>query len=379
LRSLAYNVIFIAGVSSILFNGNALLRYDAYYILSDLLEIPNLGPRGLRYAGYLFQRYLFGVREAEPPESTPGERVWFILYTVASWAYRIFIYVAIVLFIATKFFFIGVLFAIWAAFSMMILPAAKGIKFLSASPRLSHKRGRAVLVTGILLVVIVGVILLVPIPLGTRCEGVLWIPDHSFVRAGADGFVAKLLAKPGSRVETGDPLMECSDPLLPAQIRVLESKLQELQATYDAQIIADRVKADITKEEMQHISAKLKDAKERADELITRSPANGVFIVPVPQDLPGRYAKRGEFTNRGSDARGCASGGCDLVRSNRQVRVRLLKILERFRNLLREVRQLRISCPGGLTQRGWGLRRSPRRLGIKAFQKVFYLTLNSRV
>jgi putative peptide zinc metalloprotease protein len=231
MSSLAYNVIFIAGVSSILFNGNALLRYDAYYILSDLLEIPNLGPRGLRYAGYLFQRYLFGVREVEPPESTPGERVWFVLYTVASWAYRIFIYVAIVLFIASQFFFIGVLFAIWAAFSMMVLPAAKGIKFLSSSPRLSRKRTRSVLATGVLLAVIAVVIFLVPFPLGTRAEGVLWIPDRSFVRAGTDGFVDELLAKPGSRVRTGDPLIQCSDPLLPAQIRVLESKLEELQAT----------------------------------------------------------------------------------------------------------------------------------------------------
>jgi len=383
LRSLAYNVIFIAGVSSILFNGNALLRYDAYYILSDLLEIPNLGPRGLRYAGYLFQRYLFGVREAEPPESTPGERVWFILYTVASWAYRIFIYVAIVLFIASKFFFIGVLFAIWAAFSMMILPAAKGIKFLSASPRLSRKRGRAVLVTGILLVVIVGVILLVPIPLGTRCEGVLWIPDHSFVRAGADGFVEKLLAKPGSRVEPGDPLMECSDPLLPAQIRVLESKLQELQATYDAQIIADRVKADITKEEMQHITGKLRDAKEREAELTIRSPARGVFIVPVPQDLPGRYAKRGELLGYVLDPSAVTArvvvyqADVDLVRcQTRGVQVRLPENIPETvsANVLREVPAATDQLPGrALTQEGGGgIAVDPRdRLGIKAFQKLF--------
>lgn len=383
MRSLAYNVIFIAGVSSILFNGNALLRYDAYYILSDLLEIPNLGPRGLRYVGYLFQRYLFGVREAEPPESTPGERVWFILYTVASWAYRIFIYVAIVLFIASKFFFIGVLFALWAAFSMMVLPAAKGIKFLASSPRISRKRGRAVLVTGALLAAIVVSIVFVPVPLGTRAEGVLWIPDRSFVRAQTDGFVEKLLAKPGSRVETGAPLIECSDPLLPAQIRVLESKLEELQAVYDAQIIADRVKAEITKEEMQHISGKLQDARERAEELIIRSPGSGVFIVPVPQDLPGRFAKRGELLAYVLDPAAVTGRvvvyqeDVDFVRSQtRQVQVRLPEnIPERVpANLLREVPAATDQLPGrALTQEGGGaIAIDPRdRLGIKAFQKVF--------
>jgi putative peptide zinc metalloprotease protein len=383
LRSLAYNVIFIAGVSSILFNGNALLRYDAYYILSDLLEIPNLGPRGLRYLGYLFQRYLFGVREAEPPESTPGEKVWFVLYTVASWAYRIFIYVAIVLFIASKFFFFGVLFALWAVISMMILPAAKGIKFLSSSPRLTRKRARSVVVTGLLLAAIAVVIFLVPFPLGTRAEGVLWIPDHSFVRAGTDGFVEKLLATPGSRVKVGDPLIECSDPLLPAQIGVLESKLDELQATYDAQIIEDRVKADITKEEMHNITGKLKDAKEREAELTVRSPGSGVFVVPVPQDLPGRFAKRGELLGYVLDPSSVTArvvvyqADVDLVRSQtREVRVRLPENIPEAvpAALLREVPAATDQLPGrALAQEGGGkIAIDPRdRFGTKAFQKLF--------
>ena len=55
------HVIIIGGVSTLLFNGNPLLRFDGYYVLSDILEIPNLGKRANRYIGYLIQRYLFGV------------------------------------------------------------------------------------------------------------------------------------------------------------------------------------------------------------------------------------------------------------------------------------------------------------------------------
>ena len=143
IRSILYNMIFIAGISSLLFNGNPLLRYDAYYMLGDLLEIPNLGPRGIRYLGYAAQRYLFGLRDLEPPLSAPGERVWFVFYTVASFAYRIFIYASIILFIASKFFVAGVVLAGWAMVSMIILPAGKGIRFLFSSPRLGRKRARA--------------------------------------------------------------------------------------------------------------------------------------------------------------------------------------------------------------------------------------------
>ena len=42
LNYLALSVMFICSVSTVLFNGNPLLRFDGYYILMDLLEIPNL-------------------------------------------------------------------------------------------------------------------------------------------------------------------------------------------------------------------------------------------------------------------------------------------------------------------------------------------------
>ena len=98
MRAVLYNIIFIAGVSSLLFNGNPLLRYDAYYMLADFLEIPNLGPRGLRYMGYLMQRYVLGIADAERPLTAPEEGAWFIIYSSASFACRIFIYFSIVFF-----------------------------------------------------------------------------------------------------------------------------------------------------------------------------------------------------------------------------------------------------------------------------------------
>ena len=64
----------IASVSTLIFNGNPLLRYDAYYILADLIEIPNLGARSLRYWSYLLERYLLGVKERDPPHASPARK-----------------------------------------------------------------------------------------------------------------------------------------------------------------------------------------------------------------------------------------------------------------------------------------------------------------
>jgi putative peptide zinc metalloprotease protein len=74
-HAIAYNVILIGGVSTILFNGNPLLRFDGYYVLSDLLDVPNLGPRANAYVGYLAQRRLDALAAREcNARSGPNQR-----------------------------------------------------------------------------------------------------------------------------------------------------------------------------------------------------------------------------------------------------------------------------------------------------------------
>lgn len=387
-RGLAYNVIFIAGVSSILFNGNPLLRYDAYYILSDLIEIPNLASRGIQYVMYLIQRYVLRTRNMEPPESTAGERVWFIAYTVASFLYRIFIYASIVLFVAGKFFIIGFLLACWSVFSMFILPAAKGINFLLFSPRLRRGRVKAVLITCPLIIVLFLLIAVVPVPLSTRTEGVVWVPEHSFVRAGVDGVIADFMTEPGNMVKKGDSLIECKDPFLPAEIQVLEARLKEAQVLYDTQFISNRVMAEITKEEIQQIKAELNEARDNADKLIIRSPAAGKFVVPTAQDLPGRYVKRGQllgYVLGSSDMTArvvVPMSNVDLVRH--QIKGVKVRFPERKGETLsavieREVPEAtdRLPAPSLGQEGGGAIAIDPGdALGVRAYQKLFLFDIS---
>jgi putative peptide zinc metalloprotease protein len=382
-RAVAYNVILIAGISTLLFNGNPLLRYDAYYILSDLVEIPNLGSRGIRYIGYLLQRYLLGVKDEEPPLASTGERVWFIVYTIAAFFYRMFVYVGIILFIASKFFFIGVLIACWGAFNMLVMPLGKIIRFLVNSPKLRRRRVWAVCVSAALLVVMAALVTAVPVPLSTKVEGVVWIPEDSFIRPGTDGFIEEVVADNGRRVRVGEPLIECSDPLLPAQIRVLESRLRELAAMYDNQRVAERVQAAITAEEVRQVEAELADARQRESDLVIRSTADGTLVIPMASDLPGRFVRRGELVgyvlNRSAIlARVVVSqADVDFVRHKTAgVKVRFPEEVPTVYSarLLREVPAATNQLPSRtLSQEGGGeIAIDPREpYGIKAFQKIF--------
>ena len=294
-RAVLFNVMLIASVSTILFNGNPLLRYDAYYILVDLIEIPNLAARSARYWGYLLERYLLGISEVERPEASRAERAWFLFYGLASTVYRILVTVFIALFMASQFFFIGVLLAIWAVAAMAILPVVKALRHLLANPRLRKRRARSLAITGGLGFGLAVFLFAVPMPYRSHVEGVLWLPEEAMVRASANGFLREVLVTPGSQVAQGDPLIQSNDPTLIAQLRRSEAKVAELQAEYAAQFVADRGKAQIIREKLAAEQANLALAQERAAELVTRARSDGVFIAPQVVDMPGHYHRRGEL------------------------------------------------------------------------------------
>src|SRR4030042_1279735 len=382
-RAVAYNIIIIAGISTLLFNGHPLRRFHAYYLLGDLIEIPNLGVRVIPYVLSLLQRYLLGLKDAEQPMISASERPWLVIYTTASFFYRMFIYASIILFVAGKFFFIGILIACAGLLNMLIMPLVKMLRYLFASPKLRRRRASAIAVSSLLLGALIGLVTLVPVPLGTLAQGVIWVPEYSFVRANADGFIDRLAADSGSRVMTRELLVECSDPLLPAQIKVLVSRLEERKAVYETHLITSRVEAQITQEEIKQVTAELADTRKRAAELKIRAATTGLFVAPSAQDLPGRFARRGELLgyvldNSAIIARvAVLQADVDFVRrQTRNVKIRfpdgIAEILPA--SLMREVPAATDQLPSRtLSQEGGGtIAIDPREVGgIKAFEKIF--------
>jgi len=173
-RSLAYNALVVAGISTVLFNANPLLRYDGYYILSDLIEIPNLAQRATRYWGYLVESFVF--RNDRLPEfvATAGERVWLLLYAPASFSYRIMVLLAIALFIASEYLAVGIAIAMWSLFSGIGLPVGKALWHVFARPR--PQRRQAVVATCAFILATSTALFLISAPFYPTTEGVVSLP-----------------------------------------------------------------------------------------------------------------------------------------------------------------------------------------------------------
>ncbi len=291
--AVAYNIMLIGSISTLFFNGNPLLRFDGYYMLADAVEIPNLSVRAKRYLNYLAMRYLYGMDEVSSPVSAHGEAAWFALYGVASFVYRMAIIAVIILYIAGKFFFVGVMLAIWAVILQIVLPLVRHIKFLLNDGRLQQQRTRALGVTAAGLVLVGVILFAIPAPLWTMTEGVVWLPEKSRIRAGTDCFVTAVLAQTDSAVKSGDPVVTCEDPLLSAEVMVLDARLQELRAQHTQAMTDAPVEALSIMQDIQALNEQLNEARRRMGELVLRSTADGQLVIPMSSDLEGRYVHRG--------------------------------------------------------------------------------------
>ena len=218
-QDFAYTVMFIAGVSTVLFNANPLLKFDGYYMLSDALETPNLAGRSYNYIGYLIKRYCFGIQNATSPLTAEGEKSIFVNYAVASLIYRVIILLVIILFVASKFFFLGVCLALWVIFGQIGLPITKAIRYIASSSQLRGYRIRACAISSSVVLLLLAIAFLLPLPYWTRVEGVVWLPEQSQVRSGVNGTITRIVATPNAFVLRDQPLFISEDPFIQAQIK----------------------------------------------------------------------------------------------------------------------------------------------------------------
>jgi putative peptide zinc metalloprotease protein len=293
-RTIAYNVMVISGVSTVLFNGNPLLRFDAYYVLADALEMPNLASRANQYVGYLVKRYLFGVKELAAPVDTRREAFWLAGYSVASFIYRLTVMVAIALFVASKYFILGVMIALWSIYQTLVDPAFKLIFKPLNDPQLRQRKHKIYLISSLALAAILLFLVYVPMPFATLAEGVLRVSDESVVHADEQGFVSAIVARPGERVGVGATLLELSDRELEAEVMVLGAQVREAEARYQASL-KDRAESEIIREELRYLRQEQEQSEEHLNALTIRSQSEGVFLLPDADNLPGRFVKRGQM------------------------------------------------------------------------------------
>ncbi|MBI5568938.1 MAG: HlyD family efflux transporter periplasmic adaptor subunit [Desulfomonile tiedjei] len=162
-NSLAFYLMAISLISTVLFNGNPLMRFDGYFVLMDLLRLPNLYTRSLGHIRYLFSNRVLGIQQAATTATTFREQTIFTVYGVSAFLYRIFLYSSIVIGVYYRFdklvgFALGVM-----AFALFIVrPLVRSAKSVFLQRGQIEVQRTGALCLGALVAIIV-IVLLVPV------------------------------------------------------------------------------------------------------------------------------------------------------------------------------------------------------------------------
>jgi len=295
---IAYNIIFVASISTLVFNGNPLLRFDAYYVLSDLLEIPNLSHRSRSYIYYLVKRYCWGLKKAQNPAHTAGEGIWFVCYGIASTAYRVFICIRILLFLNNRLpeelFILVPLLASAAIVTWVFVPLGRFVRFLTTSRELARTRLRAVGSTLGALALMLICIGIIELPDYCRVEGIVEPADLSVIHMEADGFVTDYLPSENAVQPGGEPLIKAVNVELEAEKKTLLAELAALQRRRRIAETREIAAAQMIDEQIQALEEKITRVNQELSSLQLNTPKSGIWVSPDIERVKGRHLVRGE-------------------------------------------------------------------------------------
>lgn len=302
LNTLSLSIIFICSVSTVVFNGNPLLRYDGYYIMSDLLEIPNLRDRSNRFLGNTFGRVFFGTEVVHDPYEPRKGRAFFAIYAIAAYLYRWLVTIGILWFIYSflkpyKLGSISALLAVGAAASMFVMPIRKVIKTLQNRWRSLKVNMTRLVLTGAVALALIAALLLVPLPMRIDAPFVLQPADATTVFVQMPGVLTNVYVRDGDHVTSGTLLGRMLDPEVEKEYARLQLQFEQADKSRRIYIaMNDRALAGQAQTEAQYTLQVMRNFQEQMNKLNVTVPADvsgTVFSPPKPEKL-GTVMKSGE-------------------------------------------------------------------------------------
>lgn len=293
LNQICLSTMFVCSVSTIVFNANPLLRYDGYYILSDLAEIPNLRQKATTILSRKLGAWCLGLDEPEDPFLPQRNQLFFALYSIAAAVYRWVVMFSILWFLYRLFEPYGLkvlsqTLAWFAIGGIVGQPLWKLGKFFYIPGRLEQvdpKRFRISLglVVGLLLFVF-----LVPLPYRVICSLEVKPRDAEPVYVDVPGRLREISVKPGQHVQKGDLLGQLDNLDVQLAISELETKRDE----YQAKLIAaergrgtdDTAALEIPqlRESLAAVKEQLRQKQRDLQDLKLVAPVDG-YVLPPPE------------------------------------------------------------------------------------------------
>lgn len=296
--TILHSVVVSASVSTLVFNLNFLMRFDAYYILADLLDVQNLYAMGQRTVSQLSSHYFLGFPKAPTRYSRIGQLL-LTAYGLACLVWRIIFCVGILAIASHLFHGLGVLLALFSGLIWFGLPTARFAAMMWRGPKSEPRHRRRFAVVCGLCAAGLAICLAMPWPGRTRAYGVVEFSPLQTVRVDSPGFVERVEVVAGQAVERGDVLIQLENRMLSNELADIDLRIKvEETARRVAHREGEMAEYQTLGDKLVSLRDQRRQLAEKVEALTVRAPIAGDVIAGDAfagdvDSLTGRYLESG--------------------------------------------------------------------------------------
>jgi putative peptide zinc metalloprotease protein len=291
LNYLCLNVMFVSSVSTVMFNANPLMRYDGYYILADLLEIPNLRTKATTVLQRLIGTWCLGWEQTPDPFLPQHHQLLFAAYSVAAAVYRWIVTFSILWFLHRVFEpwglqVVGQILAVIAIWGLLLQPIWQLVQLFRVPGRMEKVNKKRAMISAAVLVAVVAALLFVPLPYWVECPLRVMPRGAASVYVEVPGQLQAIHARGGEQVSRGTPLVTLTSADIDLAVAKLAGEREQLAARVEDlqrrqfQEAAAALEIAEAQESLNAIEEQLEQRRRDLDSLQVIAPADGTVLPP---------------------------------------------------------------------------------------------------
>ncbi|MFO0827150.1 MAG: HlyD family efflux transporter periplasmic adaptor subunit [Phycisphaerales bacterium] len=290
-HGVAYQTMVLASVTTVAFNINPLMRFDGYFILSDLLQVPNLRSQSMALVRRWMKRVFVGVDPGGPTWS-PAMTCVLLAYGIAASIYRVAVVVGMCAAISIKFFVVGVALGIAYGGTTLVKTVFGALQYLLVSKETESVRPRAYVVAALLLVV-PALVVSIPMPRNVWTQGVLRREHEQIVTAESPGFLRSIAVGEGARVESGAAIVGLESVDLESERDRARAESEVARLALGAADASSPIEQAIAADELRLAEDRRLAAERHWERLTVRAPIGGTVVTSLDESERGRFVAAG--------------------------------------------------------------------------------------
>ncbi|GFM51635.1 hypothetical protein PSCICE_29020 [Pseudomonas cichorii] len=288
-RTAAFMLASATWITTVVVNLNPFMRFDGYFLVSDLWEVDNLQGRAFALCLWRLREVLFGYGQPAPEPWTPTMQRRLLWWGYLSWLWRAALFFGIALAVYHLFFkLLGIFLMLVELGWFIFLPIFKETRHWWANREQAHTPRVLLSAAGLLALVL---LLAVPWRSSVELPVMLEAGRVTALHAPVAARVKQVNVQDGQTVEQGAVLVELESPDVDSRQAIVRREIEILQLQIRRQAGRSETVADVGVIEQRLASAvaEYRGLAAQRERLLVRAPQAGQVRDLMPKLSPGRW------------------------------------------------------------------------------------------